>query len=60
MRHQNKPVGVGFPVVPVSKAKAIKIVLVTLNMALVYTFFQAFDVTNKNIENKREISVYDI
>jgi hypothetical protein len=50
----------GFPVGPGSKAKAIKIILVTLNMALVYTFFQAFDVTNKNIENKREISVYDI
>jgi hypothetical protein len=60
MRHQDKPLGMGFPVGPGSKAKAIKIILVTLNMALVYTFFQAFDVTNKNIENKREISVYDI
>jgi hypothetical protein len=42
MRHQDKPLGMGFPVGPGSKAKAIKIILVTLNMALVYTFFPSF------------------
>lgn len=56
-----KAIGMGFLIVPGRIATIINNTVLTWNMALyyLYTSFQAVDVTNKYIENKGEITVYD-